>query len=74
MQDVAQLRGREGAGKFEGAGLRRFPVVATTGAIDSFTIGLARKVATEGARVNVVTPGLIDTPLHAANELSLRDA
>jgi NAD(P)-dependent dehydrogenase (short-subunit alcohol dehydrogenase family) len=37
------------------------------GAIDSFTIGLAREVATEGIRVNAVAPGLIETGLHAAN-------
>jgi NAD(P)-dependent dehydrogenase (short-subunit alcohol dehydrogenase family) len=40
---------------------------ATKGAIDSFTIGLAREVATEGIRVNAVAPGLVETGLHAAN-------
>jgi NAD(P)-dependent dehydrogenase (short-subunit alcohol dehydrogenase family) len=40
---------------------------ASKGAIDSFTIGLAREVATEGIRVNAVAPGLIDTGLHAAS-------
>jgi NAD(P)-dependent dehydrogenase (short-subunit alcohol dehydrogenase family) len=40
---------------------------ASKGAINTFTIGLAREVAAEGIRVNVVAPGLIDTPLHAAN-------
>jgi NAD(P)-dependent dehydrogenase (short-subunit alcohol dehydrogenase family) len=40
---------------------------ASKGAIDSFTIGLAREVATEAIRVNAVAPGLIDTELHAAN-------
>jgi NAD(P)-dependent dehydrogenase (short-subunit alcohol dehydrogenase family) len=40
---------------------------ASKGAIDSFTIGLAREVATEGIRVNAVAPGLTETDLHAAN-------
>jgi NAD(P)-dependent dehydrogenase (short-subunit alcohol dehydrogenase family) len=40
---------------------------ASKGAIDSFTIGLAREVATQGIRVNAVAPGLTDTELHAAN-------
>jgi|SRR5579859_987887 len=40
---------------------------ATKGAIDSFTIGLAREVADEGIRVNAVAPGLIETDLHAAS-------
>jgi len=35
--------------------------------VDSFTIGLAREVATEGIRVNAVAPGLVETGLHAAN-------
>lgn len=40
---------------------------ATKGAMDTFTIGLAREVATEGIRVNAVAPGLTDTDLHATN-------
>ncbi|HTY50713.1 MAG TPA: SDR family oxidoreductase [Steroidobacteraceae bacterium] len=40
---------------------------ASKGAIDTFTLGLAREVATEGIRVNAVAPGLIETGLHAAN-------
>ena len=40
---------------------------ASKGAIDSFTVGLAREVATEGIRVNSVKPGLVDTEIHAAN-------
>ncbi len=39
---------------------------ASKGAIDSFTVGLAREVATEGVRVNAVRPGLIDTDIHAS--------
>ncbi len=40
---------------------------SSKGAVDSFTIGLAREVATEGIRVNAVAPGLVETGLHAAN-------
>ena len=36
------------------------------GAIDSFTLGLAKEVAAEGIRVNAVRPGLIDTEIHAS--------
>jgi NAD(P)-dependent dehydrogenase (short-subunit alcohol dehydrogenase family) len=40
---------------------------ATKGAVNTFTIGLAREVASEGIRVNAVAPGLIETDLHAVN-------
>lgn len=39
---------------------------ASKGAIDSFTVGLAREVASQGIRVNGVRPGLIDTEIHSA--------
>ena len=39
---------------------------ATKGAIDTFTLGLAREVAAEGIRVNAVAPGMILTDLHAS--------
>lgn len=38
---------------------------ASKGAVDSFTLGLAREVATEGVRVNAVSPGIVETDLHA---------
>ncbi len=37
---------------------------ASKGAIDTFTIGLAKEVASEGIRVNAVRPGLIHTAIH----------
>ena len=42
---------------------------ATKGAIDSFTVGLAREVAADGIRVNAVRPGIIDTDIHASGGL-----
>jgi NAD(P)-dependent dehydrogenase (short-subunit alcohol dehydrogenase family) len=39
---------------------------AAKGAIDTFTVGLAKEVATEGIRVNAVRPGIIATEIHAS--------
>jgi NAD(P)-dependent dehydrogenase (short-subunit alcohol dehydrogenase family) len=39
---------------------------ASKGAIDTFTMGLAREVAAEGIRVNAVRAGIIDTEIHAS--------
>ena len=39
---------------------------ASKGAIDTFTVGLAKEVATEGIRVNAVRPGIIETEIHAS--------
>ncbi len=42
---------------------------ASKAAIDLFTVGLAREVATEGIRVNAVRPGIVDTEIHASGGL-----
>ncbi|MDQ6880487.1 MAG: SDR family oxidoreductase, partial [Pseudomonadota bacterium] len=47
---------------------------AAKGAIDAFTIGLAKEVAAEGIRVNAVRPGLIETEIHASGGLPDRVA
>ncbi|WP_271201216.1 SDR family oxidoreductase [Methylopila turkensis] len=39
---------------------------ASKGAIDSLTIGLSKELGPEGVRVNAVSPGLIETDIHAA--------
>jgi NAD(P)-dependent dehydrogenase (short-subunit alcohol dehydrogenase family) len=40
---------------------------ASKGAIDTFTIGLAKEVGPEGIRVNAVRPGVIRTEIHLAS-------
>jgi NAD(P)-dependent dehydrogenase (short-subunit alcohol dehydrogenase family) len=40
---------------------------ASKGAVDAMTIGLAKEVAREKIRVNVVRPGLIRTDIHASS-------
>lgn len=47
---------------------------AAKGAIDVFTIGLAKEVAAEGIRVNAVRPGLIETEIHASGGIPDRVA
>ena len=43
---------------------------ASKGAVDTLGLGLAREVATEGVRVNVVRPGFVDTGIHAPGRLA----
>ena len=53
------------AARLGGAG-QYVDYAASKGAIDSFTVGLAKEVATEGVRVNAVRPGIIETDIHAS--------
>jgi len=41
---------------------------ASKGALETFTIGLAKEVAREGIRVNCVRPGHIYTEMHASGQ------
>ena len=54
------------AAKFGGAG-EYVDYAASKGAIDSFTLGLAKEVGPEGIRVNAVRPGVIRTEIHAVS-------
>lgn len=54
--NVSSLSGRTGG--------RRVHYAASKGAINTFTLGLAKEVATEGIRVNGVLPSFTTTPIH----------
>lgn len=56
--NVGSIAARTGGGA--GAGV----YAATKGAVASFTRGLAKELASEGIRVNAISPGLIRTPFH----------
>lgn len=57
-----------------GAANQYVDYAAAKGAIDSFTLGLAKEVAADGIRVNAVRPGLIETDIHASGGLPNRVA
>jgi NAD(P)-dependent dehydrogenase (short-subunit alcohol dehydrogenase family) len=40
---------------------------ASKGAVETFSLGLAKELVAEGVRVNCVRPGIIDTEIHASS-------
>ncbi|MAU97230.1 MAG: NAD(P)-dependent oxidoreductase [Fulvimarina sp.] len=74
VRRMATSRGGKGGGivnvssvaaKLGGPG-QYLDYAASKGAIDSFTVGLAKEVIDEGIRVGAVRPGIIDTDIHAS--------
>jgi NAD(P)-dependent dehydrogenase (short-subunit alcohol dehydrogenase family) len=58
--NVSSMAGTRGGGE------RRVAYGASKGAINAFTLGLGRELASEGIRVNAVLPGYVDTAFHDA--------
>lgn len=56
--NVSSMAGLRGGGEL------RVAYGASKGAVNAFTQGLAREVAGDGIRVNVVAPGYVDTDVH----------
>lgn len=57
-----------------GAPAQYVDYASAKGAIDTFTVGLAKEVADEGVRVCAVRPGIIDTDIHASGGIPERVA
>jgi NAD(P)-dependent dehydrogenase (short-subunit alcohol dehydrogenase family) len=53
------------AARFGGTNLAHY--AASKAALNTFTIGFAREVAPYNIRVNAVSPGVIDTEIHAGS-------
>ena len=49
-----------------GGGGQYVDYAASKGAIDTFTVGLAKEVVSQGIRVMAVRPGIIETEIHAS--------
>jgi NAD(P)-dependent dehydrogenase (short-subunit alcohol dehydrogenase family) len=56
--NVSSMAGTRGGGE------RRVAYGASKGAINAFTLGLGKELASEGIRVNAVLPGYVDTAFH----------
>lgn len=46
---------------------------ASKAAMNAWTLGLAQELGPQGVRVNVVCPGLVDTPIHDFNKLPAKE-
>lgn len=74
IKRMARTRGGQGGGivnvssmaSRHGSPNEYVDYASTKGAVDTFTMGLAKEVAADGIRVNAVRPGLIHTDIHAA--------
>ncbi|SON58267.1 Glucose 1-dehydrogenase 2 [Hartmannibacter diazotrophicus] len=74
VKRLSTMHGGEGGGIVNlssaaaklGAPANYVDYASAKGAIDTFTVGLAKEVAAEGIRVNAIRPGIIATDIHAS--------